>query len=545
MAASITELISYQAISQYLERDNDVPWDKVECHLAKYGDEVRPGPGNPYISEPVAQKFTNWLLSLIQSSSINSDLKEFELKAYNKWFGPQGATPSKSQVYEALWPYYERVPKRLVLPKYSEYVVAEFFKDVVFPVLHTLRPCHELWHDYSGDHKSNSGVTSWSDRRELSARKKAIKLAFQIYTGKKTLQPVVVGTRNQRNKVCRAIFMDAFSNYFVERAAFGFVEQIFKNSNHIAWRGDAYVENYVQSFLAVVRNPVFFESDYETMDTWVALQHFKWLLQLFKDAGVIDESLHKYALRISEQLFKVDLLVPDGVIHKHTHNLFSGIYPTNPMESPLNLYINIDFVQSLNRNLVLDKDYILVVLGDDVLIVFNKDSLDKYGVSYTELPKRFAKFSWDQYRLKALESKQRVSLTSGFFCKRQYRNRGRGYYAPALGKSLIKSVYPLILVWNSIKNPEEGMHARKVINLISLWAKCDNAYGHPLWKQFVLRLFDILGDQYKGIEVADADVEEFNSESKSRSWRVRFYGEEFSVDKSPSAQLWIKQASVI
>jgi hypothetical protein len=523
---------------KWLTREDQIPWDKIECHLAKYKETESFGQGNPYIGDHEADKFSKWLDKLIMNSNISNDLKEFECKARDKWYGPQGGIPSLEQLSEAIEKYYTRLPDssfKLHMP--SAHVLAELFGEAKNETVDIIT-FEKLWFKYSGDHKSNSGVTTWSDRREYSTRQKAMKIGYKIYKKLRSLQLVVLGSRRQRNKPARCIFMDSFANYFAEVAAFSFTEYLWKDSNCVAWRGDAYVEKYIKDFYAQFKRVVHFESDFEAMDTWVVLLHFKHFLAICHENKYISDELYKYALWLSQELFNVPLVTPFGVLEGE-HSLLSGIYPTNPMESPLNLMINLHWIDTeLSPKLELNKDFIIIVLGDDVLILFNQDKLEELGINYQTFPKSFSDFAWREYHINAEVSKQRVSLTSGFFCKRQFPRRGKGKDYPSLGFSTTESIRPLWLIWLSIRYPEDGMDPSKAINLIALWARLDGGHGHPLWRPFVEGVWRLVHSQYESIAITDDDIAAYNSDPKKRSWRIMVYGEPYSIANSPSAQLW-------
>jgi hypothetical protein len=514
-------------------------------HLRKYGDERVPGYGNPYVSDKAKNglfKYVqSWADAIVQGKvpapSWQRELAEFEIKAYSKWVGPQGATPTRKELMSVIDAYYshaDNITEVEIQP--SDHVLHEWIagvnnSDIILPLSPT-----ELWRQYKGDRKSNSGLTGWTDRRDPLVRKAAIS---QCYSSNQ-LDPIVVGSRDQRcKKPCRTIYMDSFANYFREVRAFYWLPERFKTTDSISWRGDRYVERYVDHFLARIEKPLFFEADYEMMDSWLDGPKFRWFLQQCKKVFRFDPRLMDYIEIISSQLFKVELFTPEGPKLGY-HSLFSGLFPTNPWESPLNLLIQLMFVEYLSEEILhydqpmhLGVDFIIVINGDDSLIIFDY-SQNPSLVDY-DLKQIFADWVWSNFRILANAGKQRVSEVSGFFCKRQYKFQGMRYDPFEDGKLIPKSLYSLTLALNGYLNPEDGALDTKAMSLIKLWQLFDNAYGHPIWKGVVKRVWDLSPELH--ISVSQDDVEKFN-EIHNKNWRMVLFGEKFSLEHSPTAQLW-------
>lgn len=532
MGKSIDELdykFFYPLRAKYQDRDYAI--DLALAHLAQYGDERKPGFGNPYIPDESKKQFLDIILQWASEQRDDTwvgELAQFELKAYRKWYGPQGATPTASEVMEVLEMYYQPMEK-LSLPPLSAETIMEAFPSSKH-VYGTLS-ARELWLRYPGGRKSNSGLTGWTDRRDPAIRKRAISEAMRFPF---RLDPIVVGTRDQRSKKpCRTIFMDSFSNYYREVANYYFLNEMWKDSNLVAWRGDHYVEAYVHKFLQKHPHVIFFEADYKSMDTWLHDDHLEWLLTQIHDRGYITDELYFNALKLTRLLFEAPLWTPFGEINQ-SHSLLSGLYPTNPFESPLNLLIQLEWVHSvvarkLGRALRLGIDFIIVIQGDDALIVFNDLGLDAEW-----LKQSFADYAWKVFRIKAEPEKQRVSRISGFFCKRQFKFAG--YVREVKGLGVIpKSVYPATLAAMSIFEPEDGALSSKAQSLIKLFQVWDNVQGHPLWRRLLRKLWEIQPELH--IPVSDSDVEQWNSEG-NHNWRRILFGEMFSLESSPSAKLW-------
>ena len=183
------------------------------------------------------------------------------------------------------------------------------------------------------------------------------------------------------------------------------------------------------------------------------------------------------------------------------------------------------------------RDYILVILGDDVIIIFVKEALDKHGS--IDLRQSFADYVWENFRIKANHMKQRVSDISGYFCKRRYARQGKRVKDPQTNRDRIASVYSLMLAANSLLYPESLNGNNAPQHLVRIWQVCDNVYSHPLYKAFRQGVYNLYRSKTCEVIVTDNDVAEFNA--GHRQWRVRLYGERFDASTSPTAQWWISQ----
>lgn len=518
--------------------DKDYAFADAVSHLAKYGDERKLGFGNPYIKaedkEKVLACIKAWISQHEGEQSWVGDLASFERKALTKWYGPQGATPTHEEVMQVVSEYYNRAIN--FEPSYvlSDTTKFEFKQQLSIKSWRLLKPT-ELYRRYKGDRRSNSALTGWKDRRTPGIRVRAISEAVK---DPYCIDPIVVGTRDQRSKKpCRCIFMDSFSNYYREVQAFSMFEASLKESDCVAWRGDRYIEKSYYDFAKSASRLLHCEFDYEMMDSWCEKGHMKWTLNQFYDAIDVDKNLREYQFKMTQELFRAPLWTPEGEIQGF-HALFSGIYPTNPFETPLNFLIIESFVHDvlekiLKRSLILGVDYILFVLGDDSLLVFKDGVADALADQIGSL---FSVWVWQNFHIKANAEKQRVSFTSGFFCKRQYKKDG-AQYSPFEGSTLTfpKSLYPLTLACLSIFEPEDGALDSKAQSLLKLFQVFDNAWGHPIWKMILRKVWEIVPDLH--IQVTDEDVEKYNSET-NKNWRLIVLGEKFSLEKSPTAQVW-------
>ena len=516
--------------------DNDYEIDAPLEHLQKYREEpLKPTPATLVDTKGRMDytKFTNVIANIVRSATYNQELKEFELKALDKWWGLQGGTPDKNTLMEIVDKYYQNVEvpslHKYKISSYTKYVI----KKQVLNAIHQLNLAlplgpisspRKLYNTYVGDHKSNSGVIMWSDRRRKEVKVANIKAALQHPTG---ADPVVVGSRHMRNKY-RTIFMTTQADLFRYNRLMLSVRDIFKETSFVAWKGNEAVEDHISEFI-LKRNKddlVFFEADYETMDTWVTLDHALLIVQLLEELNIISQALADQLRELFHSVFTQGLLTPDE-FKQSIHALFSGLPCTNDLESLLNIVIQLEWILYRYGELEYGRDFIVIVLGDDVIIVYDKRALK--GIDFWKDNDEFAKWVWDNFHIKANPIKQRISTTGGFFCKRYYSIKNK-----RKPNGSIYSYYPVTLAANSILHPENASSKTPGMRLIRIWQILDNIGPHPLLKQ----IYTIIFKYYSFLPLPTiSDVEKFNAED--RNWKRLLAGVKFSIDSSPCAQWWV------
>jgi len=530
----VTPLEIY-SIDDYLyvwgsERKSIAPIDAIRTHLSKYSSTQSINTGDYRISDAQKAKVIAWWEKVLRTSNLPGDLYDFEIKALTKWFGPQGGNPSKDQIMNGVVRYYENTGLPTDYPALS-YRASIMLQRLLYRKGEFKRfSPRELYMRYKGDKRSNSGMTGWGDRRLPSIRKEAISQAYKF----KGFDPAVLGSRYQRQKV-RNIFMDSFANYYRAVAAYGPLIEDYKNVEWANWRGDRYIEYTISTFIdSHPEGVVFFESDYEAMDTWVTYEHAQYVLSHLKEWNIISTDEYNDMSHVAYEYFHLPLVTPDGVVVAK-HNLFSGVYITNFIETLLNLFIMIAWITLKFPHAEYARDFKIVILGDDVLLVFTKLLLT--DVQMEDLPDDFALWVWNTYHIKAEPLKQRISTVSGYFCKRRHAIKAPKYVDSSISqKQIRKSVYPITLAINSILYPEEMVDESKAQTLIRIWQILDNCVGHPLYK-LVVRYIASIYKEVLPLTVTISDIEQFNDNKKS--WRIQLFGETFSIDRSQTAQLWM------
>lgn len=542
-------------------RYTDLDLGKIKAHLSRYGDEYRPGVRSRYVTD---EQYSNAIkrieLRLAQREQSNhvpiSDgipdfsqmkrpsegyLTEFSRKCYDKFFGVQGGTPTAQMVCDKLQEYYDNVSVPH-LPEPTPWVMAEIAGELSVP--ESFQPSStEVYHLWSGDHRSCGGVTYWGDRRLRQAYSKSLSDAERAPV---TVDPAVTGTRNQRNKPIRVIFMDAFANQFRAMKQLRYWHAILENSPLVAWKGDRFVEKTVSVFLNKVGDFLVFESDYESYDTWVTLTHALWTDDRINDFFPHKTDAERAFIRA---LWTQKVITPHG-LREGEHTLFSGQPPTQDVESWLNIFINLSFVEDVvepllrqenkllpDAHLELHRDFELVVCGDDVIILFAAKYFRETAVP-AALPAQFSEWVWKTFRIRARADKQGVSYGAGQFCKRIYPGIKDMQY-PNVPGTVKKSIYPFTLVWNSILHPEEESAANCGQAVIRAATLCDNAWGDPMWKQLVSDVYEVLPWIRNCVTVDPKDWDAVND--RMRAWRVILAGEKYSAENSPTIQYWVKR----
>lgn len=506
------------------------PLDEIRVHIARYGLNSQVWNGDPYISQAIKDSFPQWLERLIANcSTVPQDLCEYELKCLQKWYGPQGGTPAESDLARVLSGYYQ-LPRVVERAPLCESVIYLLRSQCFTHSWVTLTP-QQVYHTYKGDHKSNSGVTGWADRRTPSIRKRAISEAMRYPLH---IDPLVLGSRIQRNKT-RTIFMDSFANQYRSIKQFRFLHDVLASSDLVAWRGDRYVERHITAFcdrlLAQGIKPVFIETDYESYDQNLSEAALLWTWEQISRILDIPQDVYNDGIILIKNLANADVVTPFGVLLGQ-HALLSGIGITNDFESWHNLMTQLSWLFYLNPDLEYGDDFIIVILGDDAIIVVKDGVL---LIPNEQLLTSFTEFVMREQGLLAHPVKQRVSYESGYFCKRRFSATGKRISYSQFTEQCVGSVYPLALAVNTIFYPESTDPMSKAQKLVRIWQVLDNAKHHKLHRAVTRYLFDI----YKELHEVTPSQEDEDFANSKATWRVRLYGETFSIAESPTAQLWL------
>lgn len=522
---------------QYRYRSRNLAWDRINAHLAKFGDVPTPFNVSRHVTDPesVLAKFYTWFDCAQAAHPLPAPLRDLELKAREKWIGPQGGTPSAAQLIEGARRYYANPsgPGTHTFPAPSERVKAWFWGEWMRTeaVYKPLTPV-QIYKLYQGDHRSNSGLTTWADRR----LRESIATACRDAAAFATSDPVVGGSRRQRNKnnPPRNIFMSSQGDLLRYGRLFRFLHDAFASSSTVLWRGDRYAELTVSRFLARHPQVVWVGGDYETLDIWVTYDHAVWVTKVIAEVLDLPQVWLDSAFAYWRAAFATELILPGFIVMEGFHSLFSGLPETNDIESWLNLLVQLMWIDAMFPQAELHRDFEIIVIGDDSLILLDATFLGERTLA--EVQTSFADFAWENFRLRANALKQDVRTDGLAFCKRVYWRGGKTRVYPTFSAPV--SAYPLHLVLNSIVYPEsdDGDASAFLTRIAQL---LDNAWGHPLWRAGVAFVWQHVTPvrEYWQHGVSP------EPQASGSNWRYRLYGEKWSIESSPTAQLFAAWSS--
>jgi len=513
------------------------PVSRVIAHLSRFGNETRPNKtGSSLFEKEDKLAIESTLLKLLKTRTLPADLVETELAYHKKFFGPQGGTFGALDVDTGISKYYENTTPTATFPNIDEETFEDLFDAGIASKLqnYVVYVGRALYNLYKATKKSNSGLTGWTNRQLKPIRAQAVREAS---TNPANYDAAVAGARFKNNKL-RNIFMDSFANQLRAMSRMFHLFSTFKNSDWVAWRGDNYVESTITKFMDVHPKVTFMETDYKSMDQFITLEAANWTIRQYQGIYGIPAVNADDIIYHMEELFYMPVLGATRIF-TGKHNLLSGEYITNPLESLMNRLVIHEFVTiHFNRKLKYGRDYIYIILGDDVIILFDTKALMNTNVEITKdaLGKAFADFVKERYNLKAHPDKFGLSTDYGYFCKRRFARKGTKELDPKTNSWNTKSIRMIVLAVLSVLYPEKDERQMdKTTRLIRIYQVLDDCYTHPLFKEIVRLITCRL--KTKGVKITVPTQEAVTIyNDTSRKWKLRLYGTEFSPEKSPTLQ---------
>jgi hypothetical protein len=117
------------------------------------------------------------------------------------------------------------------------------------------------------------------------------------------------------------------------------------------------------------------------------------------------------------------------------------------------------------------------------------------------------------------------------YLRRTYEPGGLTYDPLCTGKPVYVGAYPLTMTLNTLIHPEWVVGSLEQ-NVVASLQRCDNAWGHPLWRNFV--------DQFWSMRSVTAlDWDKVSSTLPYKDWFAKLYGESWSLGSSPTFQALI------
>lgn len=507
----------------------------VYNHLVRFLETKDDSFETPYVAADTTLNLVSSIVDqLIQIKDKYPDLYQFEMKARDKWLGPQGGISTwKTQspsVYEYLAApeafdssFLSAVRKDVI--EYIGTRISDWGMECLYPYSN-----QTLYDTYRGMKKSNSGIFYWKDRRAPNVRWHSYNASLE---SPYSMDPVVTGQRKQRNKV-RDIFMDTMPNlYRFNRVLRPLHDFLAVRTPHIAWRGDHYDEKHIYQWIGNRRDWWSLESDVDSMDKRMSLEVTQYVMGELLSLPFVSPELREEYLKYIELTFSIPILSPDGLLEGRKR-LLSGLPPTNDYESFVNWYVLASFLHTHRnkmRGSLKDIDHFIIVKGDDSSILFSEDVSTVIDQSGQTVSITAAIAAWyNKFRLLAKAEKQAFRHRTTMFCKRFYYPT-LTQYKDIAGSIHSGSAYSLLLAINSIVYPEILNHPKDAAyQMTRILQILDNVRFHPLWKTLVNRLVEL--QVLPLVKLSEETVEYFNA--TERDWRWHLYGEKFTLGTSPT-----------
>lgn len=473
-------------------------------------------------------------------------LMEFEHKAHIKWYGPQGGKPSIADAEALVDKYYGYEPKRTQpAPDGIAYVIREIENSgALFPIRPTT--LDEAW--IKAMKPTNSGVTHFGKRNDW---KVIIDSINHVRKNPGVFKPLMLMTRFSKNKL-RAIFNDDLANYLIEAPFVTPLYELLRNIEaYKMLQGRYEFTRYLAREQLLTDNTVSLMGDAEALDTTFTKEAVDaYVTPIMKH--IFHETFHDDIDKFHEDLFTTQLVMPSGTIRQGKHSFFSGILPTNIYES---IGISVGHYDKLINSTFpngqsLITEATLFVIGDDIVILLN----GKQSTRIAHQLKKDINLEWIHYNGSIYEGKawqamvledmgfiantlkQGISVGHADFCKRWFSPHLPSYHT-VYGYEVNHSARSLMATINSINNPEYGRNSG-ADELLRIFGILDDAYGHPLWNNFVDMLFSQLRKTYKDIVINDDVVRRYN---KSRNLKFDWVLEGFTwqMPSSPAWHRWV------
>lgn len=436
------------------------------------------------------------LRAIIDAAPVyDSGISDMRMKARTKWYGAQGQTCDPVAYAAAFDAYYSTATRPIT------WSPSQFIRQALRVIL---APMRELeYADRSSfvrespnkafrKKSSNSGYFGFTS--DPAARLRLLEsvwpLAALEWHDAVMYHPAIAWYRHQRQKY-RAIFGDSIVNLAMAKAvARDFFEVAPYHVPLISWVAPTTTYLAFRKYLVGHPDVTVMEGDFKAMD-----QHFTLAAALFvvKEVCMAADIPLSYYANLEQLLimyFNQSVVGPLGEVRMGEHTLFSGQFPTNPLECYGNILVQLRFIElvaiALHRDPwdILENSFIRV-MGDDSVTV-----LPRIDIPAADLQLLYV-MAGAELHLEVEPSKCRVATDSFWFCKHGYRvdwrslvKSERGMYIPA---------YPIDLALLNIRFPEEGIRYNYrnpddlSTEVMCDLARFDGAVGDPAFDDVVWR----------------------------------------------------------
>lgn len=470
------------------KESEDLSFYTALAALYPHGRECKPN--QPFYGIIISDKYLSGIIK-VASANISAAEEPLFRKTRDKWFVEQGGSFSYEQVTANLPEYYaERT-----VDEEGMNVVLSNITTYYLNIARIYLPCDDgkrviaeprrLYNCYTGDHKSNGGITYNGDRRSKEARIKGVKYAISEPLN---YDKVGCGLRYKDSKY-RNIFNDSFANYFREAS-------VFKNMFDW-WATQPFNHTYSDiecaQIIASLRAKSCYCGDYKMMDGHYSLPAFQATVETMGSLSGYNSSELSWVSMHSEEIFYTDLVVGDRLF-LGKHNLYSGIYPTHDSESFQNFSILAYTAMSLGfrvkeriGKLKADEVFILVC-GDDSAVFFGRKLSQDEVSQFSKLHAKTSSWFGQEMELTKTDYSDEVCT----FCKKTFA------LAPSVKSYKIIQIdnigvpvpkYPALKCVNALYHPEHIPHFSARESLIVWFCSImDCSYGTTQWKGTVIAI---------------------------------------------------------
>lgn len=474
---------------------------------------------------------------------------EYRVKAFQKWRGPQGRRCDKPVFNAVLDTFYTHPTHCSTLPELSSKVKmalrwllapARRWVESKIKCDGTLSKSDIEVADYLLHPKkhSNPGFRSFSSKLRVDPTivETAMKGAAISRDHGFMYHPAIVWYRDQRQKQ-RPIFGDSLDNL-----AWGYRDLSWlmfdcaKLTKPIAYYPEINIMQEMQKLMSKFQHLMSIEGDYEQMDSYTCIDTVLWAYDNICDALDIPRSLRLDGRRCLIAYFNMPLCTggkkPSVLMAEH--NLLSGVYVTNGMESYINIIHQLLLLEQIAEyrgtsyfDLVANSRF--WVKGDDSMLILPFDDLD-----HTFAREAFVNIA-SLIGEVANVSKQRVSTEAAQFCRFTYPLTVEALAHHRQWNGMKYPIYIIDMAVNSAAYPESGplYFAGQLAEELPLLSRLDNAVGDPMYEKIVDILFSDLDIRQFLLQVKKLQ----HSGCRVSSWKESVYGaDQWDYRSSPTFQ---------
>lgn len=474
-------------------------------------------------------------LCAVADSTTNASEQELEATASRKWVFEQGGYQDLTAYLLSIteYGYKDTCVHEVLSPEWVTRMQADLpqIASIGDPILRTACGTYASWEP---NRPSSGGILYFGDRRETWYRVSCVTRAM---TDWENPDPIVGGTRFKDSKL-RDIFMDNLSNYYREARCYHRLFTTwgkFPSDKHYS---DEQVEDMIALSAAQANyNIGCYAGDYKAMD-----QHFNWYevccsTQVLCWMAGCPEYADEVLSHFKPIWDGMSLVIGDGVYKFSVeHMLFSGLYPTHDLESPLNYRILVEVCSILK----LTVDHFwgnpnwqvrIMVCGDDSIVLFNWNLI--HVDDHTAFYKKFARIhAAVSKRYGQIMEASKVEFSDEFapFCKSRY------YFKHVRGVTSSNRTI------NGVAIPTRKYSVKKALNSLyhpEHMPRFESDWGWLVWLSTIL---DCAKGMTKWNDVIDAIARSIATDDRAVSKVTKPSGDAALDDAAIMADWWFRSA---